>query len=250
MPIINSRYGILFGDGKPDRVCEWPDCSITDYSGRKMKACGRCSGVRYCSKDCQRQDWPYHKTICRNPSLLDVGGWKEHYAWLFKWAAMEAFEVHTDDWKILSNVMFVVVIRGDDLPGPMRRPFVIQSARIMRSIDVMKTSHLDGDTFSSNMDKSLEIRQNGGMGQALVVFMCLPRANCHTDPTVYTLETYPLYDKPLRSGYTHMAQWEAVLKGVANGDISISDISHMIGPSQSDAGAVEELDSKLEAMDI
>jgi hypothetical protein len=80
--------------------------------------------------------------------------------------------------------------------------------------------------------------------------MCLPRTNGPTAPTVFLLERYPLYDKPLRSGYTHMAQWEAVLKGVANGDINISDISHMIGPSKSDAEAIEDLDSKLEATDI
>jgi hypothetical protein len=101
------------------------------------------------------------------------------------------------------------------------------------------------------MEKWLEIRQNGGMGQALVVFQCLPRTKCPTAPNIFMLERYALYDKPERySGYVHMAQWEAVLKGVANGDISVSDISRMIDRPQSDAETMEELDSKLEAMDI
>jgi hypothetical protein len=171
---------------------------------------------------------------------------------LFKWVAKEAFEVHTDDWKILTNVLVVVAIRGDHLRGPMRRPFVIQSARVMRAVDVLEACYLDRATASSNMDESLEIRQNGGMGQALVVFMCLPRTNGPTAPTIFMLERYPLYDKPIGpySGYSHMAQWESVLKGVANGNISISDISCMNDPPQSDAEAMEELDSKLEAMDI
>ena len=103
MPIVDSRHRLLFADEKPDRVCEWPDCPLTNYSGRKMKACSRCTSVRYCvsppliqvllrvqfgetwlqSKDCQGQDWPYHKTICHNPSLLDFGGWIEVQPYLF-----------------------------------------------------------------------------------------------------------------------------------------------------------------------
>ena len=164
---------------------------------------------------------------------------------------MEAFEVHTDDSKILSNALVVTVLRGDHLRGPMRRPFITQGARIMSSTDVVEMFHLPQATALSNMNKSLEIRQKGGMGQALVVFTCLPRTNGPTAPTIFMLEGYALYDKPQRSsGYTHMAQWQAVLKGVANGDINVSDISRMIYSPQSDADAMEELDSKLEDMDI
>lgn len=31
----------------------------------RMKMCGCCKFARYCSRDCQRQDWPAHKRICR-----------------------------------------------------------------------------------------------------------------------------------------------------------------------------------------
>jgi hypothetical protein len=29
--------------------------------------CGRCRIVHYCSRDCQRADWPTHKTMCTSP---------------------------------------------------------------------------------------------------------------------------------------------------------------------------------------
>lgn len=29
-----------------------------------MKRCNRCSFVRYCSHDCQKSDWRYHKREC------------------------------------------------------------------------------------------------------------------------------------------------------------------------------------------
>ena len=28
--------------------------------------CGRCQYVKYCSRDCQLEDWHYHKTLCKN----------------------------------------------------------------------------------------------------------------------------------------------------------------------------------------
>jgi len=30
-----------------------------------LKTCGRCRKLRYCSVDCQREDWEAHKGICR-----------------------------------------------------------------------------------------------------------------------------------------------------------------------------------------
>lgn len=30
-----------------------------------LKLCQGCRLVRYCSKECQRRDWPVHKAFCR-----------------------------------------------------------------------------------------------------------------------------------------------------------------------------------------
>lgn len=31
----------------------------------KLKKCGNCKGVYYCSRECQKADWPTHKIQCR-----------------------------------------------------------------------------------------------------------------------------------------------------------------------------------------
>ena len=46
------------------RVCHAPRCVVTSRTC-VMKRCGRCHAVWYCSKTCQRDDWPFaHKRGC------------------------------------------------------------------------------------------------------------------------------------------------------------------------------------------
>jgi hypothetical protein len=32
---------------------------------KKLKTCGKCKRVAYCSKECQKEDWKDHKKNCR-----------------------------------------------------------------------------------------------------------------------------------------------------------------------------------------
>eukprot|EP00536_Pseudo-nitzschia_multiseries_P006578 jgi/Psemu1/15633/gm1.15633_g len=46
-------------------VCNY--CRRTgERLGVKMKCCGRCKNVNYCSRECQRKDWKTHKKTCYN----------------------------------------------------------------------------------------------------------------------------------------------------------------------------------------
>jgi hypothetical protein len=167
----------------------------------------------------------------------------QSYAWLWKWAVVEALEAHTDGWKILDHVLLVNVIRADRISGPILSPFIVGSARVVGIADVMRISQI---SFFGERDfqKSLEIKRQGGMGLALVLFACAPRVEGPTSPYIFMIQRYPLHARALgeHSGHRHLAQWEVVLKGVANGDIAISDIeSHMIEPSPPAAVSAADL---------
>ena len=40
-------------------------CGADAIHRKKFKKCSGCYQVRYCSKECQRNDWSAHKNICR-----------------------------------------------------------------------------------------------------------------------------------------------------------------------------------------
>ena len=40
-------------------------CGAADGGGVRLRACDACDAVRYCSRECQRADWPAHQLACK-----------------------------------------------------------------------------------------------------------------------------------------------------------------------------------------
>jgi hypothetical protein len=54
-----------YADDQKHNVPDAPQCEVCEDSHENLKKCGRCNVVRYCSTECQEEDWPEHKQVCR-----------------------------------------------------------------------------------------------------------------------------------------------------------------------------------------
>ena len=45
-------------------------CGKKEDTAFEFKRCGRCKIVRYCSPECQKKDWEFHKKSCKGLILI------------------------------------------------------------------------------------------------------------------------------------------------------------------------------------
>ena len=51
-------------DRQPEKLKVCANCNATAPPGGKLRACAGCNAVRYCSRECQKEAWKYHKKHC------------------------------------------------------------------------------------------------------------------------------------------------------------------------------------------
>ncbi|CAI5496143.1 unnamed protein product [Closterium sp. Naga37s-1] len=51
-----------------------PEGSSVEGGGVKLRSCGGCGKVAYCSRECQKAHWPFHKLTCKSKASSMVSG--------------------------------------------------------------------------------------------------------------------------------------------------------------------------------
>ncbi|KDQ60354.1 hypothetical protein JAAARDRAFT_32749 [Jaapia argillacea MUCL 33604] len=61
---VQPEAGLTYDESMPIRQCAEAECC----NSRDLMKCTRCRTTLYCSKECQRKDWPLHKGQCAHIS--------------------------------------------------------------------------------------------------------------------------------------------------------------------------------------
>lgn len=61
VPINSVTYIIIYFNYL---MVEKANCSVCSQPSEALKQCSLCHDISYCSQDCQRKDWPRHKSEC------------------------------------------------------------------------------------------------------------------------------------------------------------------------------------------
>lgn len=238
MPIFDSKSKYVFGEGKPLKFCHWPHCPLGQseaaFAHRKMRVCGKCTVVRYCSRECQEQHWPFHKARCRAPACRVPYFSPQDYEWLFKWAILEGMEVNTNPTKILDHCMIVKVMQRDRILDPNEpQNFLIESASVAKIVDTYARLFPDSKSavehITRDIANSVNIRNSGGTGQGLALFVCGSSMGRQEAPRdIVVLRRYALTDPLVPAGHRNMHEWPGIVKGVANAIFSYEDVLRAI----------------------
>ncbi|KIJ92111.1 hypothetical protein K443DRAFT_685465 [Laccaria amethystina LaAM-08-1] len=140
---------------------------------------------------------------------------RKAYKWLLKWAAAESLQIHTQS-KIHTHCLVINLLAVERVVGPIPSPFIIIDAHVSET----KTVLPDARTSENDTRTSERIREEGGVGQAMVVLQC----HMVNGQVVCMVERFEIWERK-EGVYEHFGGWEGVLKGVANGTIGLADIS-------------------------
>ncbi|KAJ7162826.1 hypothetical protein C8R46DRAFT_1101625 [Mycena filopes] len=221
--LVDHRLGVFVADSdeKPEKICQWVDCPEGDKP-RDMKVCPKCKGVRYCSRACQKSDWRQHKLYCALPPLVDPSAWMRTYYDTFRWALAEGFRLRTDPTNLQKFVVWVEVKRLPRMAngGLSPSPFAVDFMGTIAFEDLAKYT---GHALTPSASRNAAIQAEGGIGEGIVLF----RVPAGKAGSMFLTQYHAISEIPQGvDGPPDL--WKALARGIINGDIPISSLSHMV----------------------
>ncbi|KAJ7286244.1 hypothetical protein C8J57DRAFT_1287131 [Mycena rebaudengoi] len=153
-----------------------------------LKKCARCNSVRYCSKDCQREAWKFHKPWCfssadrkaaleradaasndhalspgtlRNPFSVSFteleersNQWVKHHAPSLMSATIQALQLPLDITRTKTHIAYLRI-------GPLEDS-ALPASQFFRVIEVGALSMIDAAQKSSDWSKGIQLMKDKG----------------------------------------------------------------------------------------
>ncbi|KIK51448.1 hypothetical protein GYMLUDRAFT_252064 [Collybiopsis luxurians FD-317 M1] len=161
-------------------------CHVVHSVSKPLKKCSGCLVDKYCSRECQKMDWPFHKVKCkRNQSNRALWMPERHIAVeaLRKFvakhrptiveAALQAFKLRTRPQQALHNVLVVCVSdRRNLFPGSrVHRETAFYVTEVMVH-DIAQVGPVRDILQDEVVRVNIDARTKGMKGAVFVVFIC------------------------------------------------------------------------------
>ncbi|TFK20961.1 hypothetical protein FA15DRAFT_100458 [Coprinopsis marcescibilis] len=177
------------GQSRVLKQCHW--CSKKEEPGIKsFQACGQCKEVIYCSKECQRASWPFHKTACqinakaKKSGPLSESGTAKQVAAFKKWHSLHldslkhaivcALNLGKDPNNLSNGIVLVQVEpKPNQKDLPPKRQFTIVGGHTftMEEAYIMLAAQGGKPILDSCKRESEHMRKKGGIGLSPVLMM-------------------------------------------------------------------------------
>ncbi|KAK7466210.1 hypothetical protein VKT23_004933 [Stygiomarasmius scandens] len=165
------------------RVCD--ECgAIETPAVQRFRLCGGCMTTQYCSPECQRLNWPSHKTICQHTKATLASAKQQpisssadenmakalrkftsaHTA-LLGWAGFQALQLKRLPSNIRQNAFLVELTPRPG--GDSHRRFSILSTHI-----VSRKYIRDPLVLNDIQRREERCRHNGGIGTLVIIIQC------------------------------------------------------------------------------
>ncbi|KZP10743.1 hypothetical protein FIBSPDRAFT_937856 [Athelia psychrophila] len=189
-----------------------------------LKSCQNCSIAHYCNRDCQRADWPNHKKVCKRraeirelirassaEAALDSTGqildlrpaerklkqWISHiyqaYRTLLAYTLINALTLQTTPDRCMTHMLYIALKQTSHKDAP--RYFAVEELSF-RSISEALQLAEPNSGIESMLEKSRQIRAEGGTGVAIAMIYVAEFHILHLTPTVVRNS---LKDRPINN---------------------------------------------------
>ncbi|KAF7344547.1 hypothetical protein MSAN_01936600 [Mycena sanguinolenta] len=120
-------------------------CYRQETKELKHRRCASCQQAAYCSKECQKEDWPMHKKTCQlqrvnreslpargtqvRDTMSDLKKWFSKHTQLLVYAATNAMKLHDRaNMRMIQTHMFVIIL--EPAPSGIHGDFVYELATL------------------------------------------------------------------------------------------------------------------------
>ncbi|TFK25806.1 hypothetical protein FA15DRAFT_668134 [Coprinopsis marcescibilis] len=164
--------------------CFIPDSKLKEVEGRSIKTCSGCNRTHYCSRECQKENWKWHKTMCKanqaakelmkesfvpgatTYQVIEVSkyfkSWLDYHRPILAKAVISALEIKANNDNLFTHYLHLEVLPNflpGKKPADIKRAFTFRSARRLPMELLLDSNAVGAEQIHELLQRSKEVRR-------------------------------------------------------------------------------------------